>query len=396
MVKTHLDSLADTALTAATRFWFVLAVAGQLVFAFYVASFFGAAVGRNNILLLNRFMTHGYVAGDTPGNAAVIVHLISAIVILLAGAVQLVPGVRNRYPAFHRWVGRIYIPTAFAISIAGLYLLTVRRNIGDLSEHIGVGLNAVLIMLCAVMALRYAILRDFKTHRRWALRLFLVMSGNWFFRVGLTLSFLIFNGPFGFDPKTFEGPFLTFMAFAAYLVPLAVLEMYLLTERRAGAVGRVAMAGCLFVLTVAMGAGIAGTTMTRWMPAIRVAFDNRKSIAETLSATIASRGIDEAARQYRDLKTAEPAAYNFDERELNNLGYQLIRAAKIKEAIRVFQLNVEAYPQSSNVYDSLGEAYMNDGNEPEAIANYGKSLQLDPNNRNARLTILELKRPIRQ
>jgi Flp pilus assembly protein TadD len=65
------------------------------------------------------------------------------------------------------------------------------------------------------------------------------------------------------------------------------------------------------------------------------------------------------------------------------LGYQFIREKKYKEAIAVFQLNVESYPQSSNVYDSLGEAYMNDGDKPEALANYRKSLQLNPNNRNA-------------
>jgi predicted Zn-dependent protease len=55
----------------------------------------------------------------------------------------------------------------------------------------------------------------------------------------------------------------------------------------------------------------------------------------------------------------------------------------IKEAIRIFQLNAEACPQSSNVYDSLAEAYMDDGDKPEAIANYEKSRQLNPKNRNA-------------
>jgi predicted Zn-dependent protease len=80
------------------------------------------------------------------------------------------------------------------------------------------------------------------------------------------------------------------------------------------------------------------------------------------------------------LKAAGPTTYNFDESELNTLGYKLIRANKFKEAIRILQLNVESYPQSSNVYDSLGEAYMDDGNKLEAIANYQKSLQLNPKN----------------
>ncbi len=83
------------------------------------------------------------------------------------------------------------------------------------------------------------------------------------------------------------------------------------------------------------------------------------------------------------MKTAAPATYNFDENELNRLGYELINAKKLKEAIRIFQLNVEAYPQSSNVYDSLGEGYMDDGDKAQAIANYRKSLELNPKNGNA-------------
>lgn len=52
------------------------------------------------------------------------------------------------------------------------------------------------------------------------------------------------------------------------------------------------------------------------------------------------------------------------------------------DAIQVFKLNVEDHPQSSNVYDSLGEAYLVDGDKALAIANYQRSIDLDPNNRN--------------
>ena len=89
----------------------------------------------------------------------------------------------------------------------------------------------------------------------------------------------------------------------------------------------------------------------------------------------------------------QPATYKFDEDELNSLGYQLMQTKRFKEAIRIFQLNVEAYPRSSNVYDSLGEAYMDDGNKPQAIANYQKSLQLNPKNRNALVMLQKLNAP---
>jgi tetratricopeptide (TPR) repeat protein len=144
-----------------------------------------------------------------------------------------------------------------------------------------------------------------------------------------------------------------------------------------------ATAGLVFVLTLAMGAGIFAVAMATWVPNVKAAFDTRKPIGEIISATIASGSINQAAKQYHDLKVAEPATYNFDEDQLNTLGYELIRAKKVQAAIRIFQLNVEAYPQSSNVYDSLGEAYVDDGNKPLAIANYRKSLELNPKNRNA-------------
>jgi tetratricopeptide (TPR) repeat protein len=241
------------------------------------------------------------------------------------------------------------------------------------------------------MALRYAMARDFRTHRRWALRLFLVVSASWFLRVGFFLSFLIARRPFGFDPTTLEGPFATFMVFGQYLVPLAILEVYFWAQNRPGALRRVATAALLFVAALGTAAGLFGVTMAIWLPQVKAGFDPRTSIAETLSATIASSGVDAAVKQYYDLKAAKPPTYNFDEDELNSLGYQLIRANKFKEAIRILELNVEAYPQSSNVYDSLGEAYMDDGNKPLATANYEESLHLNPKNTNGMKMLAKLK-----
>ena len=388
--RLELDSLADSALKAAARFWFVVAVIGQLLFALATASFYGLTALRGDYHGWR--ITQGHVAGDLAGNSAVAMHLISAVVIMLAGAVQLVPQVRSRFPVFHRWNGRIYMLAALAVSAAGVYM-TWRGSVGDLPQHIGGSLNAVLIWLFAGMALRYAVARDFRTHRRWALRLFLVVSAAWFFRIVVFLSFIVFKGPVGFDPTTFRGPFLTFMSFGQYLLPLAFLELYLRAEERPGALQRMATAAGLFIVALAMGAGVFAVSVALWVPQVKAAFDNRKSIAETLSRTIASAGIDEAARRYHDLKTAAPATYNFDEDQLYALGYRLTQAKEYSKAIRIFQLNVEAYPQSSNVYDSLGEAYMDSGNKTQAIVNYQNSLALNPKNGNAVVMLERLKAP---
>ena len=296
-------------------------------------------------------------------------------------------------PVVHRWNGRLYIVTALTISLAGLYMTWIRGSVGDISQHLGSTLMAILIMLFAGMALRSAIARDFKTHRRWALRLYLVVSASLFIRAGIFLSFVLNHGPFGFDPVTFSGPFLTFMSFAQYLVPLAVLEIYLYVQDRGGVSRQFAMATGLFVLTIGMAIGISVVTMVIFAPSIKKAFDSRKSVAVTLSQTVASSGVDAAIAQYRSLKATASTTYNFEEGELNALGYELIGDKRFKEAIRIFQLNIGAYPKSSNCYDSLGEAYLDDGNRPLAIASFRRALALNPKNPSATSWLRKLTAP---
>ena len=90
--------------------------------------------------------------------------------------------------------------------------------------------------------------------------------------------------------------------------------------------------------------------------------------------------LEEAMEGYRQLKKVTPDNPMVAEQRLNTLGYGFMRQKKIAEAIAVFKVNVELYPNSWNTYDSLGEAYMNNGDKELAIENYKKSLALNPNN----------------
>ncbi|HEV7475488.1 MAG TPA: serine hydrolase, partial [Pyrinomonadaceae bacterium] len=109
----------------------------------------------------------------------------------------------------------------------------------------------------------------------------------------------------------------------------------------------------------------------------------KRSIADALLKTVADKDVAAAVKQYRELKATQSNEYDFREGELNNLGYQLMLRKKVAEAIEIFKLNVEAYPQAANTYDSLGEAYMTHGDKELAIANYKKSLELNPKNTSA-------------
>jgi tetratricopeptide (TPR) repeat protein len=113
-------------------------------------------------------------------------------------------------------------------------------------------------------------------------------------------------------------------------------------------------------------------------------------IAEVLMKTIQGKGIEVGLAEYRDLKARQEKLYDFSEPQLNNLGYQLLQAGKVKEAIEIFKLNVEAYPKAFNTYDSLGEAYMVSGNNELAIQNYKKSIELNPQNTNGVETLKRL------
>jgi pimeloyl-ACP methyl ester carboxylesterase len=104
-----------------------------------------------------------------------------------------------------------------------------------------------------------------------------------------------------------------------------------------------------------------------------------------------SQGVDAAVQYFHNKRENEPSIIIFEEREMNALGYQFLQNGNIKDAIELFKLNTIAFPESGNVYDSLGEAYLKYGQKDLAIKNYEKSLELDTNNSNAKQVLKELK-----
>lgn len=107
----------------------------------------------------------------------------------------------------------------------------------------------------------------------------------------------------------------------------------------------------------------------------------KRPVADALFPTIMEKGIDAALQSYSTLKRSPD--YYVSESQLNALGYRLLGMKKVREAIEIFKLNVETYPQSANAYDSLGEAYMTNGDKEFAVRNYQRAVELNPQNSNA-------------
>jgi uncharacterized membrane protein len=257
-------SFADKALRAAAVLWFLVAAAGQWLFVYYIVNFFYGPTLAGDFAAWdrNKLMPHGYVAGDTVGNLALAAHVLLAAIVTFGGTLQLIPQIRARAIWLHRWNGRVFILVAVVISIAGLLLHAIRGTF--VLNGIAIGINAVLIWFCAAQTLGFALARDIDTHRRWALRTFMVVNGVWFLRVGFS-AWILFTQGLVATPK-FDVGFFLFWAFGSYLVPLAVLELYLRTENEGGAVGKLGVALLVAGLAVVMAVGIYGAHMIFWRP----------------------------------------------------------------------------------------------------------------------------------
>lgn len=108
---------------------------------------------------------------------------------------------------------------------------------------------------------------------------------------------------------------------------------------------------------------------------------NQQSFSDVYRTT---RSLDKTIDQIKlAFEKGRLSAYSL-EMELNQFGYELFNGNKREEALVIFKLNTELYPQSYNTFDSYGECLMSAGKRRAAIKAYKKSLQLNPGNERAK------------
>lgn len=248
--------IGEGALGTAAKFWFVVTLIGQWMFLYYVLAFYGPSAMSGDFAAWNRHPMAGplYVPGDLWGNVAFGAHVALAAIIIFGGTLQLVLHIRARAAAVHRWNGRIFIVAAMLAAIAGLYMVWIRGGAsGGATNGFIISGNAVLILLFAGLAWRAGAARDIASHRRWALRTFMVTNGVFFLRLGFSAWIIITRT----EPSA-----LTFYIFAAasYLIPLAVLEIYF-WGKDGGNAARLTAAGVVFASALYMAVGLFGFYM---------------------------------------------------------------------------------------------------------------------------------------
>lgn len=98
---------------------------------------------------------------------------------------------------------------------------------------------------------------------------------------------------------------------------------------------------------------------------------------------IEDKGITSAIQAHHSIRAEHSDEYDLGAGELNAVGYHLLRKNKTNEAITIFKMNLDIYPDYDNGWDSLAEACMINGDNQSAIKYYQKCLELNPKNQNA-------------
>jgi tetratricopeptide (TPR) repeat protein len=110
---------------------------------------------------------------------------------------------------------------------------------------------------------------------------------------------------------------------------------------------------------------------------------------EAFRAALGQRGFDHAAEVFAAMQKQKPD-FKLDETIVNNWGYELMQEKHLPEAIELLKLNAQMYPDSSNAFESLGEAYGSSGERQLAIESYTKALDKDPRNQDAKEKLKQL------
>ena len=257
------SSRAVKALSIAATAWYTPVLIGQWIFVAYIFYAYCWPVLMGDITAWNEHLSQAYVPGRVLGNIFVAIHLGLAVIIHFLGPLQLVPRVRSKFPAFHRWSGRAFVLSVCIVVAAGAYMLFV-REIGSWVLRTGFIVQGLLILWFAFQAVHNARQHKITIHMRWATRLFLAASAVWFFRVIIMIWFVL-TGGIGIDQSNGTGWFIDAMS-ALQFLPIVLYEIYWRIKVGSSNRARIVFAVFLWFAAIATTVGVALATLGMWFP----------------------------------------------------------------------------------------------------------------------------------
>jgi TolA-binding protein len=124
---------------------------------------------------------------------------------------------------------------------------------------------------------------------------------------------------------------------------------------------------------------------------IKTEFERGEPVSNAVEQVIKDSGVDAALQKYDEIKHSGNSEYLFSEHMLHQLGHSLLKENRIDDAIKVFQKNVQEYPESFMVNDALAETYLKKGESKQALKYFKISVKLNPDYEYGRKMIDELK-----
>ncbi len=237
------------------------------LFGLYILAFYAAALYEGDMQRWNGVLPGLYVRDSVASTSGIGLHFATGGIILVLGSIQLIDKVRERFPALHRWIGRVYILSSLLAAIGGLVFIFLKGTIGGTVMNIGFGLYGVLMFVAAVETLRHALARQMEKHRAWALRLYALAIGSWLYRMDYGFWLMLTDG-LG-HTRQFSGAFDMVMVFFFYLPNLLVAEAFIRARRfTASPILRLSASVVLLLATVFLMVGTYYFTLYYWGPAI--------------------------------------------------------------------------------------------------------------------------------
>ncbi|GAB3978583.1 DUF2306 domain-containing protein [Spirosoma terrae] len=262
-----MSKLSSSLLHWSGRILTITVWSSAFLFGLYILAFYAAALYQGDMQRWNGVLPRLYAPGAATATTGIGVHFAAGGIILILGSIQLLDSVRVRFPALHRWIGRLYVLACLLAAVGGLVFIAINGTIGGPVMSVGFALYGLLMGWAAVETYRHAVRRNIEQHRLWALRLYALAIGSWLYRMDYGFWVMFTNG-LG-HTRTFDGPFDQVMAFFFYIPNLLVVEVLGRTGTyRASSALKLLASGLLILATVFLGVGTYYFTLYYWGPAI--------------------------------------------------------------------------------------------------------------------------------